>query len=53
MIFFLSKDISLDPTLRATNLYVYLILLFGDEIRTLYVELTKKFEALEMWIFKS
>ena len=50
--FFMSKDISLDLRLRAINLYVYPILLNGDETWTLYVESTKKREALEMWIFK-
>ena len=49
---FMSRDISLDLRLRAINLYVYSILLYGDETWTLYVESTKKLEALEMWIFK-
>ena len=33
--FFMSRDISLDLRLRAINLYVYSILLYGDEIWTL------------------
>ena len=49
---FISRDISLDLRLRAINLYVYSILLYGDETWTLSVELTKKLEAPEMWIFK-
>ena len=48
----MSRDISLDLRLRAINLYVYSILLNGDEKWILYVESTKKLEALEMWIFK-
>ena len=49
---FMSRDSSLDFRLKAINLYVYSILLYGDETWTLYVESTKKLEALEMWIFK-
>ena len=49
----MSRDISLDLRLRAINLYVYSILLYGDETWTLYVESTKKLEALKMRIFKS
>ena len=48
----MSRDISLDLRLRASNLYVYSILLYGDETWTLYVESTKKLEALGIWIFK-
>ena len=48
---FMSRDISLDLRLRAINLYVYSILLYGDESWTLH-ESIKKLRALEMWIFK-
>ena len=48
----MSKVISLDLRLRAIILIVYSIMLYGDETWTLYVESTKKLEALEMWIFK-
>ena len=48
----MSRDISLDLSLRAINLYVYSILINGDETWTLYVESIKKLEALEMLIFK-
>ena len=47
----MSRDISLDLRLRAIKLYVHSIFVYGDETWTLYVELTKKLEALEMWIF--
>ena len=49
---FMSRDISLDLRLRAINLYVFSILLYGDETWTLNGESTKKLEALEMWIFR-
>ena len=49
---FMSSDISLDLKLRAINLYVYSILLYGDETWTLYVESIKRLEAFEMWIFR-
>ena len=49
---FMSRDISLDLRPRAINLYVYSIPLYGNETWTLYVDSTKKLEALEMWIFK-
>ena len=34
------------------DLYAYSMLLYSDETWTLYVESTKKLEALEIWIFK-
>ena len=49
---FMSREISLDLRIRAINLYVYSILLYGDETWTLCVVSTKKLEALEMWIFR-
>ena len=48
----MSRDISLGLRLRAINLYVYSLLLYGDETWYLYVKSTKKLESLEMWIFK-
>ena len=49
---FMSRKTSLDFRFRAFNLYVYSIILYGEETCTLYVESTKKLEALEMCIFK-
>ena len=49
---FMSRDISLDLRLRAINLHVYSILLYGDETWTLHVESTKKLEASQMWILQ-
>ena len=50
---FMSRYISLDLRLRVINLYVYSILLYGDEILSFYVESTKKLETLEMWNSKA
>ena len=49
---FMSRDSSLDLRLRAINLHVYSILLYGDKTWILYVESTKELEALETLIFK-
>ena len=46
---FMSREISLDFRFRAFNVYVYSIILYGEETCTLYVESTKKLEALEMY----
>ena len=48
----MSRGISLSLKLKAINLYVYSILLYGEVTWTLYVDSIKKLEALKMWIFR-
>ena len=48
----LSKDISLKLRLKIINLYIYPIVLYGDETWTLYTDTINRIEAFEMWIFR-
>ena len=48
----LSKDISLKLRLKIINLYIYPIVLYGDETWTIYTDTINRIEAFEMWIFR-
>ena len=47
-----SRDISLKLRLKIISLYIYPIILYGDETWTLYTETINRIEAFEMWIFR-
>ena len=47
-----SRDISLALRLKAVSMYIYPIVLYGDESWTWYKDCSDKIEAFEMWIYR-
>ena len=47
-----SRDISIALRLKAVSMYIYPIVLYGDESWTWYKDCSDKIEAFEMWIYR-